>query len=68
LTHLSNWNAKAAGQEYARIVIAKRALEIAAIKANAQKMLAGADPDERKGGEYQLAFCTEIESNVSVKK
>jgi hypothetical protein len=66
LTDLSNWNAKAAGQHFARNFSATRPLDIAAIKANAQKLLASADPDERKVGEYHLAFCAEVESNLSV--
>jgi hypothetical protein len=66
MTDLSNWNAKAAGQAFARSFVAKRPFDVTAIKANAQKLLASADPDERKVGEYHMAFCAEIESNLSV--
>jgi hypothetical protein len=61
LTELSNWNAKAAGQAFARQFKAERSFNIAAIKANAEKLLASTDPDERKIGEYHRAFCLEIE-------
>jgi len=61
LTDLSNWNAKAAGQKFARTFKAERPFDVAAIKANAEKLLASTDPDERKVGEYHMSFCQEIE-------
>jgi hypothetical protein len=68
MSDLANLNAKADGQKFARSFVAKRPFDVAAIKANAQKLLASADPDERKVGEYHMSFCAEIESNLSVTK
>jgi hypothetical protein len=68
VSDLANWNAKAAGQKFARTFKADRPFDVAGIKANAERLLASSDPDERKVGEYHMAFCTEIESNISVTK
>lgn len=61
-------DAKGAGRDFARITAAKRLSDIAAIKANARKMLASEDPNERWVGEYHMSFCAEIELHNPVTK
>lgn len=65
---LFNLDAKAVGQDFARTITAQRSPDIAAIKANAQTLLASEDPNEQWLGEYHIAFCTEIELNNPVTK
>ena len=61
MSELSNWDAKTAGKQFARKVGNMSPCDIAAIKANAKNLLTSVDPDERKVGEYHMAFCLEIE-------